>query len=74
MSNWRNPTLAEELEVFVQQLVQEDGQDKNWDQLLELHSALYAVLAKHEHEPDRFKTMGDMRDSLHQWRRRCGAK
>ena len=69
-----DPTLAEELKIFVQQLVQEDGQDKNWDQLLELHSALYAVLAKHEHEPDRFKTMGDMRDSLHQWRRRCGAK
>ena len=33
-------------------------------QLLELHSALYAAIAQHEHQQDRFRALEDMRDAL----------
>ena len=68
-----DPALAEELKLFVNQLVEGDGQDKTWEQLLELHTALYAVLARHEHEKDRFGTLDELRNALHAWRLRSGA-
>lgn len=64
--------LAEELSQFVENLIDE-GKDKSWEQLLELHSSLYAVIARHEHQKDRFCALADLRDSLDQWRRRCSA-
>jgi hypothetical protein len=35
-------------------------------QLLELHSALYAVIAAHQFKPDRSAVLQDMKNALHE--------